>query len=143
MSKPNSVSIVVLIDVVNSVEGLVNLAYLIEQNRHNPDDVLRYIRMVNVTLKRDDEPYHSNSNVGDVGNHYAVRRVVRFRSKRPVQPSVNTLTPDLQRNQRPIKGTISILVDAGKVGNREYHRAGLFPRRTPRYKRFCPDRWAI
>jgi len=52
VSKPNSVSIVVLIDVVNSVEGLVNLAYLIEQNRHNPDDVLRYIQMVNVTLKR-------------------------------------------------------------------------------------------
>ena len=52
MSKPNSVSTVVLIDVVNSVEGLVNLAYLIEQNRHNPDDVLRYIQMVNVTLKR-------------------------------------------------------------------------------------------
>jgi DNA-binding FrmR family transcriptional regulator len=52
MSKPNLVSTVVLIDVVNSVEGLVNLAYLIEQNRHNPDDVLRYIRMVDVTLKR-------------------------------------------------------------------------------------------
>ena len=52
MSQPNSVSTVVLIDVVNSVEGLVNLAYLIEQNRHNPDDVLRYVRMVDVTLKR-------------------------------------------------------------------------------------------
>jgi DNA-binding FrmR family transcriptional regulator len=52
VSKPNPVSTVVLIDVVNSVEGLVNLAYLIEQNRHNPDDVLRYIRMVDVTLKR-------------------------------------------------------------------------------------------
>ena len=52
MSTPNSVSTVVLIDVVNSVEGLVNLAYLIEQNRHNPDDVLRYIRMVDATLKR-------------------------------------------------------------------------------------------
>jgi hypothetical protein len=52
VSKPNSVSTVVLIDVVNSVEGLVNLAYLIEQNRHNPDDVLRYIQMINVTLKR-------------------------------------------------------------------------------------------
>jgi len=52
VSKPNSVSTVVLIEVVNSVEGLVNLAYLIEQNRHNPDDVLRYIRMVNVTLRR-------------------------------------------------------------------------------------------
>jgi hypothetical protein len=51
VSKPNLVSTVVLIDVVNSVEGLVNLAYLIEQNRHNPDDVLRYIRMVDVTLK--------------------------------------------------------------------------------------------
>jgi hypothetical protein len=52
VSKPNTVSTVVLIDVVNSVEGLVNLAYLLEQNRHNPDDVLRYIQMVNVTLKR-------------------------------------------------------------------------------------------
>jgi hypothetical protein len=52
VSKPNPVSPVVLIDVVNSVEGLVNLAYLIEQNRHNPDDVLQYIRMVDVTLKR-------------------------------------------------------------------------------------------
>jgi hypothetical protein len=52
VSKPNSVSTVVLIDVVNSVAGLVNLAYLIEQNRHNPDDVLRYIQMVNVTLNR-------------------------------------------------------------------------------------------
>jgi DNA-binding FrmR family transcriptional regulator len=52
VSKPNLVSTVVLIDVVNSVEGLVNLAYLIEQNRQNPDDVLRYIRMVDVTLKR-------------------------------------------------------------------------------------------
>jgi hypothetical protein len=52
VSKPNLVSTVVLIDVVNSVEGLVNLAYLIEQNRYNPDDVLRYIRMVDVTLKR-------------------------------------------------------------------------------------------
>ena len=52
MSTPNSVSTVVLVDVVNSVEGLVNLAYLIEQNRHNPDAVLRYIRMVDVILKR-------------------------------------------------------------------------------------------
>jgi hypothetical protein len=52
VSKPNPVSTVVFIDVVNSVEGLVNLAYLIEQNRHNPDDVLLYIRMVDVTLKR-------------------------------------------------------------------------------------------
>jgi hypothetical protein len=52
VSKPNPVSPVVLIEVVNSVEGLVNLAYLIEQNRHNPDDVLQYIRMVDVTLKR-------------------------------------------------------------------------------------------
>ncbi|MBB5345101.1 hypothetical protein HDF10_003092 [Edaphobacter lichenicola] len=52
MNKPNPVSTVALIEVVNSVEGLVNLAYLIEQNRHNPDDVLRYIRMVDVTLKR-------------------------------------------------------------------------------------------
>ena len=52
MSKPNPVSTAVLIDVVNSVEGLVNLAYLIDQNRHNPDDVLRHIRMVDVTLKR-------------------------------------------------------------------------------------------
>jgi hypothetical protein len=52
VNKPNSVSTLVLLDVVNSVEGLVNLAYLIEQNRHNPDDVLRYIRMVNITLKR-------------------------------------------------------------------------------------------
>ena len=52
MSKPNPVSTAVLTDVVNSVEGLVNLAYLIEQNRHNPDDVLRYVRMVDVTLKR-------------------------------------------------------------------------------------------
>jgi hypothetical protein len=52
VSKPNLVSTMVLIDVVNSVEGLVNLAYLIKQNRHNPDDVLRYIEMVDVTLKR-------------------------------------------------------------------------------------------
>ena len=51
MSKPNPVSTAVLTDVVNSVEGLVNLAYLIEQNRHNPDDVLRH-RMVDVTLTR-------------------------------------------------------------------------------------------
>jgi hypothetical protein len=52
VSKPNSVSTAVLIDVVNSVEVLVNLAYLIEQARHDPDDVLRYIRMADVTLKR-------------------------------------------------------------------------------------------
>jgi hypothetical protein len=37
---------------VNSVEVLVNLAYLMEQDRHNPDKVLRYIRMANVTLRR-------------------------------------------------------------------------------------------
>jgi hypothetical protein len=52
VSEPNCVSTVVLIDMINSVEALVNLAYLIEQNRHNPDDVLRYIRMADVTLKR-------------------------------------------------------------------------------------------
>jgi len=37
---------------VNSVEVLVNLAYLMEQDRNNPDKVLRYIRMANLTLKR-------------------------------------------------------------------------------------------
>jgi hypothetical protein len=52
MSQPDSVSTVVPIDMVNSVEVLVNLAYLMEQDRHNPDEVLRYIRMANVTLKR-------------------------------------------------------------------------------------------
>jgi hypothetical protein len=52
MSQPDSVSTVVLIDMVNSVEVLVNLTYLMEQDRHNPDEVLRYIRMANVTLKR-------------------------------------------------------------------------------------------
>jgi hypothetical protein len=52
MSKPPSVFTAVLIDVVNSVEVLVNLAYLIEQKRHDPEDVLQYIHMADVTLKR-------------------------------------------------------------------------------------------
>jgi hypothetical protein len=73
VSEPNPVSTVVLIDVVNSVEGLVNLAYLIEQNRHNPDHVLRYIRMVNITLKRMTSLI-TNSHAGDVGNPFEVRQ---------------------------------------------------------------------
>jgi hypothetical protein len=73
VTKPNTVSTVVLIDVVNSVEGLVNLAYLIEQNRHNPDDVLRYIRMVDVTLKRMTSLVIQTQMPG-VGNHFEVRQ---------------------------------------------------------------------
>jgi hypothetical protein len=75
VSKPNLVSTVALIDVVNSVEGLVNLAYLIEQNRHKSRRRFAIHPNGKYHFKAHDEPHHSNSNVGDGGNHYAVRQV--------------------------------------------------------------------
>ena len=100
VSKPNLVSTMVLIDVVNSVEGLVNLAYLIKQNRHNPDDVLRYIETVDVTLKRMTNLI-IQTHMLETLETTAVRHVVNSDSKRgSFQPSANGLTPDFQCNQR-------------------------------------------
>jgi hypothetical protein len=59
VSKPNLVSTVVLIDVVN------RRRFAIHPNgrRH---------------VKEYEQPHHSNSNVGEVENHYAVRQAVLF-----------------------------------------------------------------